>query len=98
MKSLLHVGSGKKTYREIPISFEPPEWTEVRLDIDPEVSPDIVSDITNMPSVASDSYDGLFTSHTVEHLYPNQVRDALTEFVRVLKPDGFAIIVCPDQI
>jgi predicted SAM-dependent methyltransferase len=32
----------------------------------------------------------------IEHLYPHEVPIALKEFVRVLKPDGFAVITCPD--
>ncbi|MES2436843.1 MAG: methyltransferase domain-containing protein [Patescibacteria group bacterium] len=96
MKSLLHAGSGEKTYREIPVSFEPDEWKETRLDLDPELKPDVVGDITNMPQIATESFDAVFTSHTVEHLYPQEVHKAFDEFIRVLNSDGFVLIACPD--
>jgi len=40
--------------------------------------------------------DAVFSSHNIEHLYPHEVPQALSEFLRVLKPDGFAVITCPD--
>ena len=40
--------------------------------------------------------DALFSSHNIEHLYPHEVPVALQEFLRVLKPDGFVVITCPD--
>ena len=54
---------------------------------------DISVDITNMPEIASDSYDILICSHVLEH-----VRDdtrALSELYRVLKPGGWGIIMVP---
>jgi len=38
----------------------------------------------------------LFSSHNIEHLYPHEVSRALPEFARVVKPDGFAVITCPN--
>jgi SAM-dependent methyltransferase len=96
MKLFLHAGSGQKTYKEIPVSFEPPEWLEVRQDIDPELQPDLLCDITDLKEVKDDHFDAVFTSHTVEHLYPQEVHKAFDEFKRVLKDDGFALITCPD--
>jgi predicted SAM-dependent methyltransferase len=49
-----------------------------------------------MTEVASESMDAVFSSHNIEHLYPHEVPTALAEFLRVLKPDGFAVIICPD--
>ena len=40
--------------------------------------------------------DAVWSSHNVEHLYPHEVPVALAEFRRVLKPEGFAIVTCPD--
>jgi ubiquinone/menaquinone biosynthesis C-methylase UbiE len=31
-----------------------------------------------------------------KHLYPSEVPKALAEFRRILKPDGFVVITCPD--
>jgi predicted SAM-dependent methyltransferase len=49
-----------------------------------------------MAGVEDHSVDAVFSSHNIEHLYPHEVPAALKEFVRVLKPDGFAVITCPD--
>lgn len=96
MKLFLHAGSGQKTHQHIPISFQPPEWKEIRFDADPSVSPDIVGDITDMRQIPNDHFDAIFCSHTIEHLPAHKASDALCEFLRILKPNGYAIIVCPD--
>ena len=57
----------------------------------------MVSSITDMrASVAPQSFDRIWSSHTLEHLYAYEVPSALAEFKRVLKPDGFALITSPD--
>lgn len=94
MKTFLHVGCGPKRKEQTTLAFE--EWNELRFDIDESVQPDLVGTMTDMSSVPSDSVDAVFSSHNIEHLYPHEVPVALAEFVRVLKPDGFAVITCPD--
>jgi ubiquinone/menaquinone biosynthesis C-methylase UbiE len=96
MPTFLHVGSGAKRKDQTTLGFGRAEWSEIRLDIDPGVAPDIVSDMTDMSAVPSGSVEALFSSHNIEHLYIHQVPVALAEFRRVLKPGGFAVIVCPD--
>jgi SAM-dependent methyltransferase len=72
-------------------------WTVVRLDIDPAAKPDILGSITNLKGkVADGSFDAIWSSHNVEHLYAHEVPLALAEFKRILKPDGFAFVTCPD--
>ena len=93
---LLHVGCGSKRKDQTTRGFNTPEWQELRLDIDPAVAPDIVGTMTDMSAVASESVDAIFSSHNIEHLYPHEVPVALKEFLRVLHPDGFAVITCPD--
>jgi hypothetical protein len=60
------------------------------------VKPDVVGTMTDMSAVATGSVDALFSSHNIEHLYPHEVPQALAEFKRVLSPDGFVVITCPD--
>jgi SAM-dependent methyltransferase len=50
----------------------------------------------DMAAVESESFDAIYSSHNIEHLYPHQVVPALKEFYRVLKPEGFVVITCPD--
>jgi predicted SAM-dependent methyltransferase len=96
VKSFLHVGCGRLTKANTIPYFNSDEWHEVRLDIDPAVAPDILGTMTSMPAIADGTMDGIFSSHNVEHLYPHEVEIALGEFLRVLKPNGFAVITCPD--
>jgi SAM-dependent methyltransferase len=77
-------------------AFASLDWRELRLDIDPTVSPDIVGTMTDMADVPDESVDAVFSSHNIEHLYPHEVPLALAEFLRVMKPGGFAVITCPD--
>lgn len=49
-----------------------------------------------MKAVENAFADAIYSSHNIEHLYPHEVHIALQEFLRVLKPNGFAVITCPD--
>ena len=96
MKTLLHVGCGPKKIDKTTKGFIQGGWTELRLDIDESVSPDLIGTMTDMKSVSNESVDAIFSSHNIEHLYPHEVPQALSEFKRVLKPDGFVVLTCPD--
>jgi SAM-dependent methyltransferase len=96
MKTFLHVGCGPATKDQCPNCFRGDDWREIRLDIDPAVKPDIIGSITAMAPVADASMDALYSSHNLEHLYAHEVEIALREFHRVLKPQGFAVVTCPD--
>lgn len=89
-RRILHVGCGGARL---------PEWVpgvETRLDISPDNAPDIVASMCEMPMVADGSFDGVYCSHALEHLYPHDVGKALREFRRVLGVGGTAIIIVPD--
>ena len=94
MKTFLHVGCGPKRKERTTKALS--SWNELRFDIDESVKPDLVGTMTDMSSVSSESVDAVFSSHNIEHLYPHEVPLALSEFIRVLKPDGIAVITCPD--
>jgi predicted SAM-dependent methyltransferase len=97
MKKVLHVGAGSRTNAPgLSSDFRGPEWLELRLDIDPATDPDIVSSMVDMRAVESGSMDAVYSVHNLEHLFPHEVPVALGEFVRVLKPDGFAYLTTPD--
>jgi len=95
MKNLLHVGCGGHHILG-KHGFSPDEWREIRLDINPAVKPDIIGTITDMRDVPDDSIDAVFSSHNLEHLYAHEVPKALAEFKRVLRDDGYALIITPD--
>jgi predicted SAM-dependent methyltransferase len=96
VKSFLHVGCGPKRKDRTTRGFNSHDWTEVRLDIDASVQPDVIGTMTDMSAVASETVDAVYSSHNIEHLYPHEVPLAFTEFLRVLKPDGFFVVTCPD--
>lgn len=96
MPTFLHVGSSTKRKDQTTRGFNTTAWTEVRLDIDVAAQPDIVGTMTDMAAVPDSSMDAIFSSHNIEHLYPHEVPLALAEFLRVLKPDGFFVVTCPD--
>jgi SAM-dependent methyltransferase len=76
--------------------FNQGAWREVRLDIDPDVAPDVMGSITDMRAVQDSSFDVVYSSHNIEHLYAHEVPLALREMRRVLRDDGLALITCPD--
>ena len=96
MKKFLHVGSGHKRKEHTTPGFNTSNWSEIRLDIDPEVKPDIVGSLTDMSAVDDGSMQAVFSSHNIEHLYPHEVPLALAEFKRLLADDGFVVVTCPD--
>lgn len=96
MKTVLHTGCGPKRPNALPEMFPHREWDEIRLDLNPQVRPDYIADITDMPIIHTASVDAVFSPHNLEHLYAHQVPSALKEFKRVLRPGGFAVIVVPD--
>lgn len=97
VKRVLNAGSGPYAARKLHPVFLRDVWQEVRVDIDPQARPDIVSSITDMKSSCTpQSFDAIWSSHTLEHLYAHEVPMALAEFNRVLKPDGFALVTSPD--
>lgn len=96
VRTFLHVGCGRKDKTSTTRGFATDDWTEVRFDVDPTLKPDIVGDMLDMSAVGEGTMDGLYSSHNIEHLYAHQVPMALRQFVKVLRPDGFAVITCPD--
>ena len=52
--------------------------------------------MTDMSAISENSFDAIFSSHNVEHLYPHDVERAFSEFYRVLNDSGFLVIACPD--
>lgn len=98
MRDVLHVGCGSSTIAQMPSGFQDGSWRELRFDIDPAYDPDFVGTMTDMHAVASGSVDALYSSHNIEHVYAHEVQTVLREFRRVLKPDGFAVVTCPDIV
>lgn len=96
-RRVLNAGSGPKSNRRLHSVFDPVHWQEVRADVDARAEPDVVASMTNLrPHFADGSFDAIWSSHSLEHLHAHEIPLALAEFRRILRPDGFALITCPD--
>jgi SAM-dependent methyltransferase len=95
VKSVLNAGCGQQVTRLHAI-FRDPGWKVTRLDLEEAVNPDIVGSVTDLGVIPDASFDAVWCSHNLEHLYRHEVGKALSEFRRVLKGDGFALITSPD--
>lgn len=96
-KTILNVGPGHRNNgAKLPAAFQGSEWREIRLDIDPANEPDIVGSMLDMAAVRDICVDAIYSAHNIEHVYAHEVPQVLEEFVRVLKPDGFLVVTCPD--
>lgn len=96
-KTILHVGPGHRNNgAKLPAAFQGSDWQELRLDIDPANEPDIVGSMLDMAAVADASVDAIYSAHNIEHVYAHEVPQVLKEFLRVLKPEGFLVVTCPD--
>src|SRR5436305_11189887 len=93
-KLLVNLGCGPKGAAWLPGLFA--DWREFRVDVDPEVAPDLVSDITELSGIPTGSVDAVWAAHCIEHLYLHEVGAALAEAHRILADDGFLCVIVPD--
>ena len=90
---VLNVGGGAS--RDLPSVYK--GWDQHVLDIDPAVSPDVLCDVKDMRAkVKAQTYDAVFCSHNLEHVYAHEVPQVLAGFRHALKASGFAQIIVPD--
>lgn len=95
-KRVLHVGAGQYNPNNLHKSYRNDGWEEVRFDLEAELEPDIVGDMCDMHMIDDESFDAIWTSHTLEHVYPHQVTTTLNEFFRVLKKGAHALVTMPN--
>jgi SAM-dependent methyltransferase len=90
----VNAGCGPAEAGQLPAYFD--GWRQVRVDSDPAVSPDVIADLTDLAAIPDGSVDAVWAAHCVEHVYEHQVPIVLAEFRRVLRADGFAVVIVPD--
>jgi SAM-dependent methyltransferase len=93
-KLLINLGCGPRGTAWLPPMFS--NWREVRVDLDADVAPDILADITDLSAIATGSVDAIWSAHCIEHVYLHQVSQAVAEAYRVLRDDGFYCLIVPD--
>jgi len=89
VKLIADIGSG-------PVSpYMRDEGKVVSFDIREEMRPDVVCDIRNLP-VPNETFDIVYSGHTLEHFSWTSVDKVLKEWVRVLKVGGELRLVVPN--
>lgn len=95
MKALLHVGCGYLKKSDLK-GFDNDDWDETRLDIDEDVNPDVVGNLTNLSMFDAGSFDAIYSAYSIDFIHPHEVPIAFSEFHRVLKQDGLIVVRCAD--
>jgi hypothetical protein len=93
--TVLHVCSGPYHPEKLHPNFRD-GWREVRLDADAGAKPDILAAPTDLSMVQTGSIHAIWCPYGLVRLWAHEVPQALKEFQRVLRPDGFALITVPD--
>jgi len=89
-ESILEIGQGAGLFKIIMNHFD----MEIKtVDIDPELNPDIVGSINNLP-IATSSYDCVCAFQVLEHLPYKQALEAFKEMINVSKK--YVVISLPD--
>jgi SAM-dependent methyltransferase len=96
MKKVLNAGSGPAAPDRLHPAFRNGAWQEVRLDINPRVSPDLIGSLEDLGQIEDNSFDAVYCSHSLEHLHQHDVVSAMRGISRILRPDGFALVTTPD--
>lgn len=96
MLKFLHAASGTSAKNRTTREFASTDWQEVRLDANAASKPDILASLTDMKDVPGAAFDAVFTAHSLERLFPHEVGTALANLHRVLKADGYLVLVCSD--
>lgn len=98
MHTLYNLGAGNRRLFDIlPDMTAFADWQEIRVDINAECRPDIVSSLADMRAVIADGAASLiYCSHVLEHFFDHEVAVVLAEFTRILHPEGAAVLRQPD--
>ena len=89
---VLNVGGGPT--RQLPPQYH--GWTQLLLDIDSSVKPDICMDARKLGEYKGPKVDGIYCSHNLEHYHEHEVREVLAGFMHVLKENGTVEIHVPN--
>lgn len=60
--------------------------------------PDLICDACDLTPFADNSVDEVLSVHLIEHIFPGEVPNAISEWIRVLKPGGRLVIECPNLL
>lgn len=77
------------------ISLNPINWIK-KIWIKPLKKAEVEHDLRYPLNCADNICDGIYCSHTIEHLLPNHAIQLIMECFRILKPTKYARIIVPD--
>ncbi|MBE9241029.1 class I SAM-dependent methyltransferase [Synechocystis salina] len=89
-QNLLHLGCGNTILEG---------WTNTdffSFNLFSRSKPDWMLDLRFPLNCPDNTWDGVFTEHTLEHLYPDQASELLQELYRTMKPGAWIRITVPD--
>jgi len=69
---------------EIGCGTRKKDKNSIGIDIRKTSDVNVIADARNLP-FSSESFDNIYSSHTIEHFSHNEVNKVLTEWIRVLK-------------
>lgn len=90
--NLLNLGCANTCYKD----WINADFFRLRFWINSPPKPDWMLDLRYPLNCDDAVWDGVFTEHTLEHLYPQHSFQLLTEIFRTLKPGGWLRISVPD--
>lgn len=93
-RKLLYLGAGTDRTNPAPHVF--PDFEIVANDIDPNTRPDVLMDMTTLTELPAESFDGVVSNHSLEHVFPHQVAQVLDGVRHVLTRAGKVVIRVPD--
>lgn len=71
--------------------------TVMTVDSHPHIDADMVWDCLKAPYPFRDnSFDFVFASHVIEDFAPDQIQGVFDEWLRVIKPGGYMVLLVPD--
>lgn len=88
-KLIADIGSGPQS------PYMRDEGKVVTFDIREELRPDVVCDVRHLP-VPDETFDIVYSSHTLEHFGLNDVQRVLREWIRTLKVGGELRLIVPN--
>lgn len=93
-KVVINIGCGKTKLENQSKYFS--EYKEIRVDAFKNDTVDLISSIVDFEGIPNESADAIWASHVLEHNYWHDLPKIFNSMLRVLKPNGFAVIRVPD--
>ena len=90
---VLHLGCAN--HKTLPMIFRGAGWSEVRVEIDPPLRPDLMTRIKD-PEGADGLFDAVYSPQAITYLHRHDVALTLQDMHKVLKPTGFTLITLLD--